>query len=184
MKEKLKELLTESRYIHSLNVAECALKLAKIYNVDKDKVYKAALLHDCGKCLSHEQVDKVVKKNNIKLDEFEKDNRALSHAIIGVYVAKNEFGITDNDILNAIKYHTTGRAKMSLIEKIIYIADLIEKDRKFEGVEELRNLVFKKELDKAILSSLNNTIKIVIKRNQMIHPRTIEARNYLTNKIY
>lgn len=183
MKEKLKELLTESRYIHSLNVAECAKKLAKIYNLDEEKVYLAGLLHDCAKCLSNEQMNDYINKYNIELDEYEKDNRALSHAIIGVYVAKYEFNIDDIEILNAIKYHTTGKDNMTLLEKVIYIADLIEKDRRFEGVDELRNLVLNKKLDRAILNSLNNTIRIVIKRNQLIHPRTINARNFLVSKI-
>lgn len=183
MKEKLKSFLTPSRYIHSLNVAECAKEMSKIYDVDENKAYVASLLHDCAKCLTNEQMNEYLNKYNIELDEYEKNNRALSHAILGYFVAKHEFNIDDEEILNAIKYHTTGNENMTLLEKVIYIADLIEKDRKFEGVEELRNLVYKGELDKAILTSLNNTIKIVINRNQLIHPRTINARNYLVSNL-
>ncbi|MFR7490339.1 MAG: HD domain-containing protein, partial [Romboutsia timonensis] len=87
-------------------------------------------------------------------------------------------------IINSIKYHTTGKEDMDIIEKIIYIADLIEEDRDFPGVEELRDLVYNKELDKALLISFNNTIKFVIENNQLIHNRTVDARNYLIkNKI-
>ena len=93
-------------------------------------------------------------------------------------------GDNDKDIINAIKYHTTGKEDMDIIEKIIYIADLIEEDRDFPGVEELRDLVYNKELDKALLISFNNTIKFVIDNNQLIHNRTVDARNYLIkNKI-
>ncbi len=106
------------------------------------------------------------------------------NSLIGSYIAKYEFGINDKDIINAIKYHTTGKEDMNLIEKIIYIADLIEEDRDFPGVEVLRDLVYNKQLDKALLISFNNTIKLVIDNNQLIHNRTVNARNYLIkNKI-
>lgn len=183
MKNKLKTFLTQTRYIHSINVSECAKKMAKIYDVDEEKAYIASILHDCAKCLNHEQMAYYLNKYNIELDEYEKDNRALSHAIVGSYIARYEFNIKDNEILNAIKYHTTGKEDMTMLEKVIYMADLIEEDRSFEGVDELRDLVNKGELDKAILISLNNTIRIVIKRNQIIHPRTINARNYLVSTI-
>ena len=85
-----------------------------------------------------------IDKYKIILDDLEKDSLALSHSLIGSYIAKYEFGINDEDIISAIKYHTTGKEDMNLIEKIIYIADLIEEDRDFPGVEELRNLVYSK----------------------------------------
>ena len=145
---KIQEMLPEKRYKHSLNVANCAVKLSEIYGCDKEKAYIAGIAHDCAKYL------------------------------------KYEFGINDKDIINAIKYHTTGKEDMDIIEKIIYIADLIEEDRDFPGVEELRDLVYNKELDKALLISFNNTIKFVIENNQLIHNRTVDARNYLIkNKI-
>lgn len=99
--------------------------------------------------------------------------------MIGSYIAKYEFGINDKDIINAIKYHTTGKEDMNLIEKIIYIADLIEEDRDFPGVEVLRDLVYNKQLDKALLISFNNTIKLVIDNNQLIHNRTVNAETTL-----
>lgn len=181
---KIKEMLPEKRYRHSLNVANCAVKLSKIYGCDKEKAYIAAIAHDCAKYLNKEEVKYYVDKYKIVLDELEKDNLALSHSLIGSYIAKYEFGINDKDIINAIKYHTTGKEDMNLIEKIIYIADLIEEDRDFPGVEVLRDLVYNKQLDKALLISFNNTIKLVIDNNQLIHNRTVNARNYLIkNKI-
>ena len=181
---KIQEMLPEKRYKHSLNVADCAVKLSEIYGCDKEKAYIAGIAHDCAKYLNKDEVKYYVDKYKIALDEIEKDNLALSHSLIGSYIAKYEFGINDKDIINAIKYHTTGKEDMDIIEKIIYIADLIEEDRDFPGVEELRDLVYNKELDKALLISFNNTIKFVIDNNQLIHNRTVDARNYLIkNKI-
>nr|WP_317331273.1 bis(5'-nucleosyl)-tetraphosphatase (symmetrical) YqeK [uncultured Romboutsia sp.] len=181
---KIKEMLPERRYKHSLNVANCAVKLSEIYGCDKEKAYIAGIAHDCAKYLSKEEVKYYVDKYEISLDELEKDNLALSHSLIGSYIAKYEFGINDEDIISAIKYHTTGKEDMNLIEKIIYIADLIEEGRDFPGVGVLRDLVYNKELDKALLISFNNTIKFVIDNDQSIHNRTVNARNYLIkNKI-
>ena len=184
IENKVKEVLPEKRYKHSLNVANCAVKLSEIYECDKEKAYIAGIAHDCAKYLNKEEVKYYVDKYKIDLDELEKDNLALSHSLIGSYIAKYGFGINDDDIINAIKYHTTGKEDMNLIEKIIYIADLIEEDRDFPGVELLRDLVYGKELDKALITSFNNTIKFVIDNNQVIHNRTVNARNYLIkNKI-
>ena len=179
IENKVKEMLPQKRYKHSLNVADCAVKLSEIYGYNTEKAYIAAIAHDCAKYLNKDQVKYYVEKYKIDLDELEKDNLALSHSLIGSYIAKYEFEINDEEILNAIRYHTTGKEDMSLIEKIIYIADLIEEDRSFPGVELLRKLVYSKELDKALIMSFNNTIKFVIDNNQLIHNRTVNARNYL-----
>ncbi|MGX4600899.1 bis(5'-nucleosyl)-tetraphosphatase (symmetrical) YqeK [Faecalimicrobium sp. JNUCC 81] len=176
---KLKEMLPEKRFNHSLNVATCAAKLSEIYNYDKEKAYLAGIAHDCAKYLNKEEVKYYVNKYNINLDSLEKDNLALSHSVIGSYIAKYELNIENDDIINAIKYHTTGKENMDILEKIIYIADLIEEGRDFPGVEKLRELTYSGKLNEALIVSFNNTIKFVIDNNQMIHPRTIDARNYL-----
>jgi predicted HD superfamily hydrolase involved in NAD metabolism len=179
MKEKLKTMLPEKRLIHSLNVVKEAVKLSKIYEIDKNKAEIAALLHDCAKYLNKDQVNYYVDKYNIKLDDMEREDIALSHSIIGSYIAKHEFNIDDEEILNGIKYHTTGRENMSLFEKIIFMADLIEEGRKFPGLDELREKAYTKKLDEALLISFNNTIKYLIDIDKLIHPRTIKARNYI-----
>lgn len=176
---KLKEMLPQKRLNHSLNVAKCASILSEIYNYDKDKAYLAGITHDCAKYLNKEEVKYYVNKYDIKLDSLENDNLALSHAVIGSYIAKYELNIDDEDIINAIKYHTTGKENMDMLEKIIYMADLIEENRSFPGVELLRELAYSGKLDEALIISFNNTIKFVIDNNQLIHPRTIDARNYL-----
>lgn len=181
---KLKVMLPEHRITHSEGVAKSAIKLSEIYGYDKEKAYLAAILHDCAKYLSKEEVEYYVEKYNINLDSYEKNNIALSHSIIGAVLAKNEFDIKDDEIINAIRYHTTGKENMSNLEKIVYIADLIEENRIYPGVEELRELAYNKQIDEALLKSFDNTIKLVIDRKQTIHPRTIEARNYIIKQLY
>lgn len=179
----LKEMLPERRLKHSLNVSKCAVKLSEIYKCDKQKAEIAGLVHDCAKYFTDEQIEDCVRKFNIELDPLEVNNIALSHSVIGSYVAKEVFDIDDEEIINAIKYHTTGRENMSLLEKIIYMADLIEEGRKFPRVEELRELTFSGKLEEALILSFNNTIKFVIDNDQLIHPRTVSARNYILRNI-
>lgn len=176
---RLKELLPERRLKHSLNVAKCAVKLSEIYNCDKEKAYLAGMTHDCAKYFNDEQVEHYVKKFCIKLDDLEINNLALSHSVIGSYIIEDIFNIKDEEIIDAVKYHTTGRENMTLLEKIIYMADLIEEGRNFPKVDELRNLSYSGKLNEALLLSFNNTIKFVIDNNQVIHPRTVSARNYI-----
>ncbi|MBU5335231.1 bis(5'-nucleosyl)-tetraphosphatase (symmetrical) YqeK [Intestinibacter bartlettii] len=177
--EKLNTMLKPNRLTHSINVANCAVKLSEIYGCDKEKAYLAGLVHDCAKYFTKEQIDSYVKKYNIELDPLEIDNIALSHSVIGSFVIQDVFNIQDMDIINAVRYHTTGRENMSILEKIIFMADMIEEGRDFPGVDELRNLSFSGQLDKALITSFNNTIKFVIENNQLIHPRSVRARNYL-----
>lgn len=175
----LKKMLPERRLQHSINVSECAVKLSEIYKYDKEKAKIAGIAHDCAKYFTNEQIKECVRMFNVELDPLEVNSRALSHSIIGSYVAKEVFKIEDEEIINAIRYHTTGRENMSLLEKIIYMADLIEEGRKFPRVEELRELAFSGNLEQALILSFDNTIKFVIDNNQLIHPRTVSARNYI-----
>lgn len=179
IKEKLKAMLPEDRLNHSLNVANCAVKLSEIYNIEKEKAYVSGLVHDCAKYLDRTEVKHYINKYKIHLDELEANNLALSHSIIGAYIVKYEFLIEDEDIISSVRYHTTGKENMSMLEKIIYIADLIEVGRDFPGVDELRTLAYSGNLDEALLTSFNNTIKFVIDNKQLIHPRTVRARNYI-----
>lgn len=177
--EKLNTMLKPKRLEHSINVAKCAIKLSEIYGYDKEKAYLAGLVHDCAKYFTKEQIDSYVEKYNIELDPLEVDNIALSHSIIGSFAIQEVFNIQDMDIINAVRYHTTGRENMSILEKIIFMADMIEEGRNSPGVDYLRELSFNKQLDKALITSFNNTIKFVIDNDQLIHPRSVKARNYL-----
>lgn len=180
---KLEEMLPERRLKHSMNVSQCAVKLSEIYGYDMEKAKLAGLIHDCAKYFNDDQVEDSIKKFNIELDSLEENNISLSHSVIGSYVIQETFNIKDEDIINAVRYHTTGRENMTILEKIIYMADLIEEGRKFPLVDKLRELAYNGSLDEALLLSFNNTIKFVMDNNQLIHPRTVSARNYILREI-
>ena len=176
--EKLKESIGVKRYKHSLGVMNTSIELSKLYNCSIKKAALAGLLHDCGKLQGEINLLKIADDFDIIVDNVMKKNPDLIHCFIGEIIAKKEYNIYDKDILNAIRYHTTGREAMSLLEKIVYIADIIEPSRNFEGVDKIRELAYK-DLDKSILYAINSTIKFVIDRGKLIHLDTIKARNHL-----
>ncbi|TQQ85651.1 HD domain-containing protein [Peptacetobacter hominis] len=181
--ERLKVLLTEKRYIHSVNVANCAKEMAKLYGADEEKAYIAGMVHDCAKYFNKEKRDYYVDKYHIEMDDMEKRSGALAHSVIGAYVTKYIFEIDDEEILGAVRYHTTGNVNMSLMEKIIYLADVIEVGRDYPGVDELRELVYSGKLDEALLKSFDNTISLMIKKGNTIHPRSVAARNFIIEEM-
>ncbi|MFD3157617.1 bis(5'-nucleosyl)-tetraphosphatase (symmetrical) YqeK [Haloimpatiens sp. FM7330] len=174
----LKCNLKEKRFIHSIGVRDTAEKLAVRYKIDSHKARIAGLVHDCAKNLSDEALLKIVMQENKQVDKVCKVQPQLLHGEAGSIMAKNIMNIFDDEILSAVKYHTTAKENMTILEKIIYIADYIEPSRDFQGVEKLRQLVFE-DLDRALIQSFDNTIKFVISKKQLIHPCTISARNYL-----
>lgn len=178
IQEYLKQNLKYKRYEHSLSVRDTAVKLAKIYNVDIEKAKIAGLVHDCAKNMNDDQLLSIALNHGIKVDEVCRESPQLIHGAAGAILANEIMGISDEETLNAIAYHTTGRKNMSMLDKIIYIADYIEPLRNFPGIEELRSIAFK-NIDKALLQSFDNTIKFVIDRGQLLHFDTIEARNYV-----
>ncbi|WP_027632450.1 bis(5'-nucleosyl)-tetraphosphatase (symmetrical) YqeK [Clostridium hydrogeniformans] len=180
IKGYLRENLKESRYIHVIGVMETAEKLATIYGEDKVKSRYAALIHDLAKHESGETLISICKNHGYTLNSVEINSPHLLHGLVGAIIAKEKMGIEDDDILNAAIFHTTGKENMTLLEKIIYIADYIEPSRDFPGVEELREITFK-NLDKGLLKAFDNTIKFIIDKGLLIHQRTIEARNYIVN---
>ena len=129
--ELVRSVLNERRFMHTANVAVCALDKAKILGLDRDRVFDACVYHDIAKF-----VDPKKQPGAVPADAPE----PVAHAFLGAYMLEHEFGIKDEDILNAVKYHTTGRAGMSKLEKLVFVADMVEEGRKFEGVERLREL--------------------------------------------
>ena len=178
MIEKLKDYLPEKRWTHSLNVARAAVKLSELVGCDSQKAEIAGILHDTAKYVKLADVGSYCEKYNIQLDEMEKKSTALSHSVLGYYTAKYEFGIEDEDILSAIRYHTTAKPGMNILEKIIYVADVIEVGRDYPGVDDLREVAYSGDLDRAVLMALDNAIMSVIRKKAPLHLRTIEARNY------
>lgn len=183
MIERLDEYLPEKRIRHSINVAKAAKKLCTHCPCDKDKAEVAAILHDTAKYVKFSDVQVYCDKYDIELDELEKKSTALSHSILGSYIARYEFGIDDEEILSAIRYHTTGRPDMTNLEKVIYLADLIEDGRDYPGVEDLRELAYSGKIDEAVVQSIDNTIVLLVSKKSTIHLRTVEARNFYVQKL-
>jgi conserved hypothetical protein TIGR00488 len=174
----IKERLSEKRFRHVIGVRDTAAKLADIHGEDREKAVTAALIHDCAKNIKDEELINIVKENGYNFDWIEEASPQLLHGRAAGYIAKNVMGLEDESIFNAVTYHTTGRSSMTLLEKIIYVADYIEPTRDFPGVEELRNMT-SSDIDKGVLAALENTIKYVINKGQLLHNNTIEARNHL-----
>lgn len=181
IKELLKDRLNKKRYIHSLNVADVAKKLALKWDGDADKAYFAGLVHDiCKNCPLSEQ-KQMVQKSNMNVTEEELEVTPLWHAISGAWYVEHVLGVSDKDILNAVRYHTCGRANMSLLEKIIFIADLISDDRDYKDVEKVRKMAFS-DLDKTIVEGLKYSICDVVNKESKITVYTIQGYNYYLNK--
>lgn len=166
------------RVKHTQSVKETAVKMAKHHNVDLDKVKIASLLHDYARHFNNEKLKKIVKENNIDVDKIEQKVPALLHSAVGAYLAGKEFNIKDQDILNAIRYHTIGRPGMSILEKIIFVADVVEPGRDFPGVDLIREKIYK-NIDEAVILVCDFTIKYNIDRRRIIHPNTLFTRNSL-----
>lgn len=182
IKEKLEEVLSEKRYTHSLGVADEAVRLSKKYFIDSDKAYIAGLVHDCAKEIPNEKAKELLTETyGLSIDSVSMHTHKLLHGPLGACIAQHEFEIYDPEILDAIKYHTTAKANMSMLTKIIYIADYIEPNRDFEGVEELRELAYD-DIDKSILVGIDFTLEELIERGSMFHPDTVHARNWLLMK--
>ncbi len=180
----LLEGIGEERLNHTLRVVEEAKKLAVKHSVDVDKAAMTALLHDCGKFFNKKKILKRAYDFDIIISDIMKHSPELIHGPLGAKIANHKYNIEDQEMLNAIKYHTTGRKGMSTLEKLIYIADYIEASRKFIGVEEVRHLAYE-DLDKSLLLALNQTIAFLVNKDRLISIDTIEARNQLmieTNK--
>ena len=178
----LKGKLNEDRFIHSMGVADTAVRLAEKFGGDKDKAYIAGLLHDVMKNETAEEQLKIMKKDGIILSQAERNNPKLWHAMSGAAFIKHELGVTDPDIVNAVRYHTTGRAGMSLLEKIIYTADFISPERNYPDVDVMRSLSFE-SLDKGDLYSLQFSLKKLSESKLVIHTDSVDFYNELVIKL-
>jgi len=181
IEQKLKGMLLEKRYKHSVAVMETAVEMALFYGADVEKARIAGLLHDCAKNYSPEEMIALCDEYSIELDDVTKKQHGLIHAFLGAEIAKREFGIDDDEIYDAIYFHTVGKPNMSTLTKIIYIADGIEPLRNYDGVEHLREVAYQ-DLDKAIIYQMDITIKSVLKKGTLLHPGTVATRNYYISR--
>lgn len=174
--EIIRPRLSDYRYRHSVNVAAQARHLAELYGGDPQKAETAGILHDIMKDTDPQEQLRVMTESGIALSEVEQSSHKLWHAISGAAFVRTQLGITDEDILNAIRYHTTGRAGMSVLERIVFIADFTSAEREFDGADKLKKLV-EKDLREAILAGLTFTIRDLAGRGKTIHPDAIAAYN-------
>ncbi|WLR44012.1 bis(5'-nucleosyl)-tetraphosphatase (symmetrical) YqeK [Bacillus carboniphilus] len=173
----VKKQLPEARYLHTYRVMETAIILARRFNVNEKKAELAAIFHDYAKNHSKDEMKKHIVDQNMSplLLQFHPE---LWHAPVGAFLVEQQFDIKDPNILNAIRFHTTGRMNMTKLEKVIFLADYIEPGRKFPGVKEVRAKA-EVDLDKALFQSLKNTIAFLLEKNQTIFPDTFKAYNGL-----
>ena len=173
----LKSRLNEKRYEHSLMVAQEAKRLAQKYNADADKCFLAGLLHDITKNTSQEEHLKIFDTFDIILNDIEKNAQKLWHAISGEAYLKYVLSINDNEILDAVRYHTTAKANMSLTTMILYLADFTSADRDYDDVDIMRKLV-DTSLEDALIYALEYSITDLINQKKAVHIDTISAYNY------
>jgi predicted HD superfamily hydrolase involved in NAD metabolism len=177
IKEELQSKLSQKRYRHSLGVADEAVRLALHYGADRDKAYLAGLVHDCAKEIPAEKAIALLKeKYGMAPDCVAVKSPNVLHGPLGAFMAQSMFQIYDPEILDAVRYHTTGKANMSLLGKIIYIADYIEPGRSYPDVDKLRNLTYE-DINRAILFGIDFTIESLVKKGMVIHPDTMHCRN-------
>lgn len=181
MLEKLKGMVDEKRYIHSIGVRDTAAMLARRYGVSEEKARIAGILHDCAKNIPKDEGIARCEAAGIRLKPICYIEKGLVHSYLGAHIAKTEFGITDPEILDAIYYHTTGHEDMPPLTKIIYLSDMIEPGRNVPNVEELRRIALE-DIDEALIRSINSTISHVLGKGSVLDCDTVCARNFLVQQ--
>ncbi len=182
LEKYLRENLTQAKFDHSYRVAEYACRLSRIHGVDEGKTYLASLLHDATKCWGKGRQLAYLDKRKYKLSPEDKQAPQIYHQITGALFAEKQFGVRDREILDAIKCHTTGRRKMTPLDKILFLADSIEPARAYDGVEEMRR-VAEQNLNRAVLMNFDRSIVYIVSKGFFLHPQTVAARNWMLKSI-
>lgn len=190
MTQKLQKELSVHRFRHTLSVAETAVVLAARFGVNPLQAHLAGLLHDCAKGLDASELTALIRLGGISADEYEISMPALLHAPAGEALARGQYHISDSAVLSAIRWHTTGRRNMTRLEKVIYLADMIEPERDdYPGLSDIRVLA-ENDLDAAVRRAAARSVDYILERGKKMHPRTLElaredsaaASNRKTNK--
>lgn len=174
--EDVKNTLSEKRFRHSEGVVERAIEYAKIYGANEKEVKLAAIAHDIAKEIPKDEIIKYAEKIGVELDEIEKINLNLPHAKLGAKICKDKYGFTE-DMANAVKYHTTGRENMSLLEKIIYLADATEPGRTYFNIQYYVDLI-KKDIDRGLFEVAKWSIENITSREGILHLDTVKCYNF------
>lgn len=177
---KVKHHITSKRFIHTMGVCKLSVELSKHYGADSQKAWIASLLHDYEKTISRSESNELVKR--YALDNKYIDNQNLAHSKLAAISAKEDFNITDSDILNAISYHTTGRAGMSLLEKIIFVADTCEEGRTYKEASKLRRQAFD-DLDGVCVFILEYIKKSLESKGEKVDKDTLDALDFFKSKL-
>ncbi len=181
IKQYLEAELSTSRYLHTIRVAETAVEIARLYNINITQVNCAAMLHDITKEKSVEWQRKMLEKNDVT-DHYLLNVVPIMHAYTGALYVKEQFGIVDQNVLEAIKYHTIGNINMNDIAKVVYIADYIEPKRCQENVDKIRKLVGCSSLNSIIKAIIENEMEYFRKMNKELHPDTLELYNLIKDE--
>jgi len=177
MMERVRTEMPERRWQHTLGVMETSIVLAQRFGVDPVKAEIAAILHDVAKYWPTARMETVIREQGLPAELLQYD-KELWHAPVGAFVAEHDFGVTDIEVLDAIRYHTSGRENMTLMDKVVCLADYIEPGRDFPGVEAMRELA-EHHLEKSLIAGFDSTIAFLLKQGKRIFPLTVAARNDL-----
>ncbi len=178
--ELVKDQLTEKRFRHTLGVVDTAVRLAGRHGADEKKAELAAIFHDYAKFRDISEMEQILLENGMDRRLLD-HHHELWHAPAGAVLVRKEAGLADADVLSAIRWHTTGKAGMTVLEKVVFLADYIEPGRSFPGVDEVRDLA-EKNLDDAVIQALKNTIQFILSKSQPVFPDTVDAYNDLVMK--
>lgn len=180
-KDMIRSMMGKKRYIHSCNVADMCVKLAEVHGGDVRKAYLAGILHDCRKEAEAETQRSEMMSSGYYVDPAELASKSTWHGIAAAYYLREKLAITDEDVLNAVRYHTVARAAMSKLEKIVYLGDLISAERDFPDVEKYRAYALK-DLDDGMYRALKWSVRNLSENDRKIPVSTIEAFNYYMDR--
>lgn len=183
LKEIIRQRLSNYRYYHSLCVAESAKELARRYGADEHKAELAGILHDATKESKRSEHLEYIRNAGMEISDFEKKGKKFYHQISGAAFAKTELGIDDEEVLSAIRYHTTGKADMTLLQEIVYLADFISADRDYDDIENIRAEA-EKGKEYGLLYATRYTIRTVIDEGKPLHHDTVDAYNWMLKKYF
>ncbi|WP_054691970.1 bis(5'-nucleosyl)-tetraphosphatase (symmetrical) YqeK [Syntrophomonas palmitatica] len=178
----IQKRLSPRRFQHCLQAAQVAAEMAGIFGADPDKAYLTGLLHDYAKGISGGELLRLADEHSLIQDEVDRWVPDLLHAPVGAYLLRHELGITDAEILKAVTCHTMGALDMNALDKIIFLADMVEPGRDYPGQERLKCLAFR-DLDKAMLFGLESTIRYCLDQGRILHPQTIAVRNHFLKRV-
>ncbi|MZP30116.1 HD domain-containing protein [Heliobacterium undosum] len=178
LKEDLARELSPRRYVHIVGTGETAFRLAVLWGANPERACVAGLLHDIAREWSSDRLLQACDEAGVTLEPWERRQAELLHGYAGAWWAARVYGLNDDEVLRAVRHHTVGYPGMGLLEKIVYLADKIEPNRSYKGVETLRTLA-EQSLDRAVLACLDQTIQHVLRKGTLLHPLTVDMRNQM-----